>query len=209
LLTAGRAQALERDALQAQIERLLHACDLWASRNARIRSLAPAQQRMVALTSALVANPPIILLDEPTAGLEEPDARSVLSAVRRILNDTTSVLATSHAAIACDLGERIAVLHKGRLIGERPRQDLLELFQEERYSIRVKGHLGPSWSEWFDGLTVVNEEGGAARITGRIPDQAALHGVLARIHALNLPLLDVRRAAPSLDEIVVQLYENA
>ena len=67
--------------------------------------------------------------------------------------------------------------------------------EQERYEIYVKGHMGPGWSDWFDGLTVANLEDGAARISGPIPDQAALHGVLARLHALNLALIELRQVS--------------
>ncbi len=65
------------------------------------------------------------------------------------------------------------------------------------YEIRVKGHLDGRWSEWFDGLTIVNVEDGDALLSGEIVDQAALHGVLNKVRDLGLPLLAVRGAGPS------------
>lgn len=64
------------------------------------------------------------------------------------------------------------------------------------YQIRVKGHLGPDWSAWFTGLQVRNLANGYALITVRVTDQAALHGILNRIAALNLPLVSVNPDAP-------------
>ena len=64
------------------------------------------------------------------------------------------------------------------------------------YEIHIKGHLGADWSDWFGGLTVSNLDGGEAIMSGDIPDQAAVHGVLARVYSLNLTLLEVRRIAP-------------
>ena len=60
------------------------------------------------------------------------------------------------------------------------------------YEIRVKGHLGGRWSEWFDGLEITNLENGEALLSGEIADQAALHGVLAKVRDLGLPLVAVR-----------------
>jgi hypothetical protein len=65
------------------------------------------------------------------------------------------------------------------------------------YEIRVRGALDSRWSAWFDGLEVSSEEPGETLITGLVPDQAALHGLLAKIRDLNLPLLSVRRLDPS------------
>jgi hypothetical protein len=57
--------------------------------------------------------------------------------------------------------------------------------------ITVAHHLDPTWSAWFDGLTIANLENGTAVMTGRVIDQAALHGVLAKIRDLGLPLTEV------------------
>lgn len=60
------------------------------------------------------------------------------------------------------------------------------------YEIRVEGHLDGHWSELFTGLTSANEKDGTARILLPTIDQSALHGLLARIRDLNLPLLSVQ-----------------
>jgi hypothetical protein len=59
------------------------------------------------------------------------------------------------------------------------------------YRIEVKGHLDLTWLDWFEGLTIVNQENGKAVLSGPLPDQAALHGVLARINSLGLTLISV------------------
>jgi hypothetical protein len=59
------------------------------------------------------------------------------------------------------------------------------------YKIRVKGHLDERWSDWFDGLEITNLENGETMLYGEIVDQAALHGVLAKVRDLNLPLISV------------------
>jgi hypothetical protein len=71
---------------------------------------------------------------------------------------------------------------------------------QEWYQIRVKGHLGEQWRDWFNGLTITNVEQGEAILFGPLPDQAALHGVLTKIRDLGLPLLDVHRVVPDRDE---------
>ena len=59
------------------------------------------------------------------------------------------------------------------------------------YCIRVRGELGSEWSSWFAGLTVDAEADGTTVLTGELPDQAALHGLLAAIRDLGLALLSV------------------
>jgi len=63
------------------------------------------------------------------------------------------------------------------------------------YEITVEGILAPHWSAWFDGLQLASD-GGRTILTGPVADQAALHGLLAKIRDLGLPLLAVRRTEP-------------
>jgi hypothetical protein len=64
------------------------------------------------------------------------------------------------------------------------------------YRIRVEGQLGPGWSEWFAGMTLSQTESGDSLLSGPVVDQAALHGLLARIRDLNLTLIAVERIEP-------------
>ena len=61
------------------------------------------------------------------------------------------------------------------------------------YEIRVRGHLNPRRARWFDGMTITLLENGDTLISGTIPDQAALHGLLNRIRDLGLPLIGVNQ----------------
>ncbi len=70
---------------------------------------------------------------------------------------------------------------------------------QEFYQIRVKGRLDQSWSSWFDNMTLTFEKGETS-ITGAVADQAALHGLLAKVRDLGLTLIDVRRIEPESDE---------
>jgi hypothetical protein len=66
------------------------------------------------------------------------------------------------------------------------------------YQIRVRGELDARWSDWFDGLTVCPQGDGDTLLTGPMRDQSALHGLLAKIRDLGLPLLSVNRVQKTL-----------
>jgi len=61
------------------------------------------------------------------------------------------------------------------------------------YQIRLRGHLGAEWTDWFEGLTITLEEDGDTLLTGPVVDQAALHGLLRKVRDLGMPLVSVNR----------------
>jgi len=64
------------------------------------------------------------------------------------------------------------------------------------YEIRFQGRLDPRWSAWFDGMTLRPEGDGSTVLLGPVVDQATLHGLLARLRDLGLPLISVARVDP-------------
>lgn len=69
----------------------------------------------------------------------------------------------------------------------------------ERYEIKIRGHLDPHWSSRFGDLELTHLEGNETLLSGSLPDQAALHGLLELIRDLNLTLLSVTCGAPGED----------
>lgn len=61
------------------------------------------------------------------------------------------------------------------------------------YQIRIEGQLGEQWTDWFEGLTITQEEDGTTVLTGSVLDQAALHGLLKKVRDLGAPLVSVNR----------------
>ena len=69
------------------------------------------------------------------------------------------------------------------------------------YQIRIKGHLGQQWTDWFGGLTLTLEEGGNTLLTGPVIDQAALYGLLKKVRDLSMPLLSVNSVEPEREDV--------
>jgi hypothetical protein len=69
----------------------------------------------------------------------------------------------------------------------------------EQVEIKIKGHLDQQWSDWFAGLKLTHLAGNETLLSGPLPDQAAMHGLLERIRDLNLKLISVTCGRPSAD----------
>jgi hypothetical protein len=65
--------------------------------------------------------------------------------------------------------------------------------KNQQYEIRFSGHLDPHWSDWFEGLMMVQTETGDTILSGPVADQSALHGLLVKIRDMNLTLISVNR----------------
>jgi hypothetical protein len=72
----------------------------------------------------------------------------------------------------------------------------VDTFEATVYQIRIRGHLGRRWADWFEGLAITLEEGGDTLLTGPVVDQAALHGLLKKVRDLGMPLVSVNRVGP-------------
>lgn len=77
------------------------------------------------------------------------------------------------------------------------------------YQIRLKGHLGLQWTEWFEGMTITLEDNGDTLITGPVADQSALHGLLKKIRDIGMNLLSIMSVeSDQIDESDIKQVQN-
>ncbi len=88
--------------------------------------------------------------------------------------------------------------HKGYKVMSNELEPKPDPSQPVVYQIRIKGHLGRQWTDWFEGLTIALEDNGDTLLTGPVVDQAALHGLLRRVRDLGIPLVSVSPLEPGL-----------
>lgn len=174
--------------------------DLWPWRDTPLAKLSDGLRQTLRLALAILGNRPILALDEPFVRLDAELAARIGSWLRRISGAAgrTIVLASGRLDGIHDLCDRIVVLERGTIsadvtLGATPGAS----DQRSHYRLAVQGHLGAHGVAWFEGLTVINKPDGSAEISGPIADQAALHGLLARVQTLGLPLLTVDRGPPA------------
>jgi hypothetical protein len=77
----------------------------------------------------------------------------------------------------------------------------IESSQPMVYQIRIKGHLGRQWSDWFEGLAITLEDNGETLLTGPVIDQAALHGLLKKVRDLGMPLISAMCVDPGQETV--------
>lgn len=136
----------------------------------------------------------VIVVDEPALGLTEPGWERNACELRELAHagGKTIILATRRRDVACLICDRVAVLQDGWCLDERPAASLAAVPVGEWWEIRVRGHLTGRWGAWFAGLSLAAAGDGTCLLSGWLADQAALHGVLARVRDMGLPLVSAR-----------------
>jgi len=116
-----------------KIEYLLHTLDLWEMRRRKTRELSSGQMMRLCLAKALINDPEVLLLDEPTAGLDPAVARRVRNLIKSYQKERRmSVLFTSHNLSELEnLSDRVLLFHQGRILAEGPPQELCRRFQAQ------------------------------------------------------------------------------
>lgn len=210
LIYFGQLKGKTGPGLRARAERLLRDLELWDRRNDAVRGFSRGMQQKVAIACALIADPAIVLLDEPTLGLDVQAARTVKEWINRLVHEQgkTVVLTTHQLDMAQELCDRVAIISRGRLLIDEPIGELLGIFRQEFYQIRLKGRLNGYRPAELEALTIA-EENGETVLTGAIDSQDALYRLLAHLQGANVPLLAVTRVEPDLEEVFMRLMADA
>jgi ABC-2 type transport system ATP-binding protein len=206
LMYFGRLKGLRAAEIRPRGERLLTDLGLWDRRDETVGSYSRGMQQKVAIAAALITDPPVLLLDEPTIGLDVEAARTVKDWIAHMAADggKTIVLTTHQLPIVQELADRIAVIRDGQIIADLPTGELLARFAEDRFEVRVAGLLY-GFAGGLPAGTRAKADAETTRVTLRDADQGRLHSFLDDLRAKDIPLLSVTRAQPDLEEIFLRL----
>jgi ABC-2 type transport system ATP-binding protein len=209
LMYAGHLKQCYGKRLHQRAEQLLRELDLWERRHDPTRLFSRGMQQKVAIACALISDPSIILLDEPTLGLDVQAARTVKEWILKLVKEQgkTVILTTHQLDIAEDLCENIAIMRRGSLLANQPLASLRKLFRQEYYQIRVRGTLERPLSPALEGFTVTVEEDETV-LSGSPGDQAQLNHIINDLYDQGLFLNSVHRVEPNLEDIFVSLIEG-
>lgn len=187
---------------------LLRAVRLEDKRDAYARTLSGGMKRRLLVAKAMVHSPPILVLDEPTAGVDVELRRQLWELVRE-LNEhgVTIVLTTHYLEEAEELCDRIAIINHGELIANKPTRELVGMANEKVVAITVDRDIDtPPTHAAF--LKSVTSDPRTVEITFD-KKQINVGQVLAQIHDLGYTVEDVSTREPDLEDVFVQLTASS
>jgi len=185
------------------IDEVIANLDLGAKADANMRSLSGGMKRRVLVAQALVHRPPVIVLDEPTAGVDVELRQGLWQFVRRLNRDGhTIVLTTHYLEEAQHLCERIAMLKAGRIVAMEPTRDLLARVAGVQLALKLRGPLPAQLAPH-----VVEDSGD--RIVLRVAQPADVEAVLAACRLAGAQIDDLEVGHADLEDVFLQVMSDA
>ena len=187
-----------------RLEEILEALDLGGKRHANTRSLSGGMKRRLLIGKALVHEPRVLFLDEPTAGVDVKLRQGLWAYVRRLQGrGTTIVLTTHYLEEAEELADRVAVIDKGRILLVEEKQRLLERQAGKTLRVTLTAPLA-ALPERLAALGARLEAGGGA-FAVEVPPGGSFGPMLEAVAAAGLPIGDVETRRATLEDVFVSV----
>jgi ABC-2 type transport system ATP-binding protein len=185
-------------------DELLAAMHLTDKAHAYSRTLSGGMKRRLLVAKAMVHAPPILVLDEPTAGVDVELRRQLWDYVRKLHREgVTIVLTTHYLEEAEELCDRIAIIHHGRVIANEPTRELVAKAQEKAVVVTFDRDIANVPTDpVFENIALIDER--TLEITFR-KDKVNAGQVLTRLTADGLGIVDVSTRDPDLEDVFLSL----
>ena len=194
---------IERRAALKKIESLLDKVDMIEWKDKPIRVFSTGMKQRVNFVRALLHEPSILFMDEPTLGLDPHSTRTIRNMVRELNESGRTVVLTTHImSEAENIAKSIGIMNKGKLITTGKLEDIRASLNRDRLTITVMGRPEVP-IESIDGYMSASRLDGVVKIDFR--PGISMESVLPRILQMKLKVIDVDHIKPSLEDVFVEL----
>ncbi|MFZ5827558.1 MAG: ABC transporter ATP-binding protein [Bacillota bacterium] len=205
----GTLKEVPAATLKRRIPELLGFFDLEEKLHVIGKQLSRGMQQKLAIACSLIHDPEIILLDEPTLGLDVQAARMVKERVLQLSREQgrTVVLTTHQLDVAQELCERVAIITKGQLRALDQKENLIQMFSQQEYEFKISGPLPEAALAQF-GTVIPGERNGVSGFRILLQENQALYGVMEALREAGTQVLAVNKKEADLEEIFVHITEG-
>lgn len=183
-----------------RVDQLLKDLGLWEKRAAKSMTLSGGMKRRLMIARALCHQPKMLILDEPTAGVDVESRRGMWEYLKKLHASGTTIILTSHYLEDVEaLCSRMAIIKEGKVLREDSVQNVLQTIGKEHYTLTVdKAIADPSWTVQDDRTLLVESD-----------EKLGLDTVLKKVLALGMKVLDVRQHTNRLEELLLQVTSSS
>ncbi|MFT3906496.1 MAG: ABC transporter ATP-binding protein [Steroidobacteraceae bacterium] len=196
---------IPRPVARQRAEKYLKQLQLWEKRNSAARGLSGGMKRRLMIARALMHEPRLLILDEPTAGVDIEIRRSMWEFLRGINERGTTIILTTHYLEEAEsLCRNIAIIDKGRIVERDRMGNLLRRLQTETFVLNARGVLPATVAVPGFGITRVDDH----TLEAEVSKEQNLNDVFASLSAQGVEVLSMRNKVNRLEEIFMRLVEN-
>jgi len=205
LLNQAGFYGIKRDVARGRLEMYLNALQLWEKRNAIARSLSGGMKRRLMIARALMHQPRLLILDEPTAGVDIEVRRAMWTFMRDInASGTTIILTTHYLEEAESLCRHVAIIDKGRIIENDRMSRVLRKLQTEIFVFNLRNPI-PAVPV-MPGYNVMMPDDHTLEI--EVSKEQNLNEIFTRLSGAGLEVLSMRNKTNRLEELFMRLVEQ-
>ena len=205
LLNQAGFYGIPRAVARGRVEHWLRQLQLWDKREAVSRTLSGGMKRRLMIARALVHEPQLLILDEPTAGVDIEVRRSMWEFLRRINEQGTTIILTTHYLEEAEsLCRHIAIIDEGRIIENDRMSTVLRKLHTETFVLNLREPLQQLPS--LPGYRVVQVDETTLEI--EVNKEQNLNGIFAALSAAGVEVLSMRNKANRLEELFLRLVEG-
>lgn len=213
LLMVGLLYHLGRKRATERARELIELFDLVEAQNRPVKGFSGGMRRRIDLAGALVINPPVLFLDEPTTGLDPRSRLALWDIIESLVAGGTTVLLTTQYLEEADrLADSISIIDNGRVIAEGTADELKSSVGGQRVAISFAQEMDASAVEGIlqrYGTGAVASDGGRTLVVPVADGADALGRIMAEIAAAGIELHDAGMRRPTLDDVFLQLTGHA
>jgi ABC-2 type transport system ATP-binding protein len=214
---AAQIRGLDESKFKARLKKVIEVCGLAQSLGKDISTLSHGYRQRVGLGQALIHDPPILILDEPTSDLDPNEKAEVLKYIKEIGKDRTILLSTHNLSEVEEACARAIIVSKGRVVADGPLEDIRSKTGRVRYAVTIDekraeaGNKAPGAKEVEEALIKIAQASGikelptdesAHKFELSGPQDADLRAEIFRlVVAKGWTLLELRKDAQSLDAV--------
>lgn len=204
----GELQGMSRADCRARAEQLLQHFGLWDARGRRLAEFSKGMRQKVALIRAMLHNPQVLFLDEPTSAMDPLSAKQVRDAILDLRGSGHTIILCTHNLFEAEtLAARIAVIRRGQLIAlGTPLQLKVELLGLPLWQLQLTRPLAQAWPS-LNGELQVEAMDELSLLYRTATPETANPMLLNRLHELNAEVLALREMPRSLEEVYLKLVQ--
>ncbi|NVK74224.1 MAG: ABC transporter ATP-binding protein [Oceanospirillaceae bacterium] len=206
VVTQAGFYGISRAVAEERAEKYLKQLDLWDKRNDQSRMLSGGMKRRLMIARALIHEPEVLILDEPTAGVDIELRRSMWEFIKKLNEQGTTIILTTHYLEEAEqLCRNIAIINAGEIVENTSVKALLKTLNQETFILDLDTNLPDNWSLPEFNISISND---ASTIEVEVTKGQSINAIFKALDDVSVNVVSMRNKSNRLEELFVKLIKG-